>query len=64
MMIRGRSRDTAWYSVTEEEWPLVKEALEVWLGNANFDPEGKQIRGLREVRESLKARGLTEKKGL
>lgn len=54
MILKGRSRDTAWYSVTEEEWPLVGKAMEVWLGDDNFDGEGRQIRGLKEVRKSLK----------
>jgi DNA-binding PadR family transcriptional regulator len=54
MIIKGHSRDTAWYSITEEEWPLVKRALEAWLDDGNFDTSGKQIKGLRELREAFK----------
>jgi hypothetical protein len=53
MILKGRSRDTAWYSITEEEWPRVKRAVEAWLRDENFDGEGRQIKGLKEVRESL-----------
>ena len=31
MIVKGRNRDTAWYSVTDAEWPAVREALERWL---------------------------------
>lgn len=47
---KGRSRDTAWYSVIDEEWPARKGAFEAWLDPANFDAGGKQKRALRELR--------------
>lgn len=50
MVVKGRNRDTAWFSVTEEEWSTVKGALEKWLENGNFDGEGKQRRKLEEIR--------------
>jgi RimJ/RimL family protein N-acetyltransferase len=31
MMVKGRNRDTAWFSVTDVEWPSVRSALERWL---------------------------------
>ena len=40
---KGRNRDTAWYSITDFEWPAVKTALERWLDPANFDEEGHQL---------------------
>ena len=46
MIVRGRSRDTAWYSMIEEEWPAVKAAFESWLAPANFDSGGAQRRSL------------------
>lgn len=49
MIVRGRSRDTAWYSMIEDEWPAVKVAFERWLAPANFDCGGAQ-------RQSLNAR--------
>ena len=37
---KGRSRDTAWYSVIDSEWPLLREAFERWLDRDNFDAVG------------------------
>ena len=31
MVVKGRNRDTAWFSMIEEEWPARKEAMERWL---------------------------------
>jgi RimJ/RimL family protein N-acetyltransferase len=39
---RGRSRDTAWYSVIDSEWPRLSRAFEAWLDPANFDDAGRQ----------------------
>lgn len=51
MVIKGRNRDTAWFSVTDDEWEgTVKKALEEWLCKGNFDGEGKQKRKLEEIR--------------
>ncbi len=43
---KGRSRDTAWFSITDQEWPAVKAAFQAWLDPANFDSEGRQHRPL------------------
>jgi RimJ/RimL family protein N-acetyltransferase len=51
MIIKGRFRDTAWFGMTEDEWPAVKRGFEAWLDDANFDEDGRQRRGLRECRE-------------
>ncbi len=37
MVIKGRNRDTAWYAMTDREWPGIKAAFEAWLDPANFD---------------------------
>ncbi|ESR24599.1 GNAT family N-acetyltransferase [Lutibaculum baratangense] len=42
MVVKGRNRDTAWFSITDDEWPQVKQALEAWLSPQNFDAEGQQ----------------------
>lgn len=39
---KGRNRDTAWYSITDAEWPPVRDALEAWLDPSNFDGAGRQ----------------------
>jgi RimJ/RimL family protein N-acetyltransferase len=41
-IVKGRNRDTAWYSVIDKEWPALKDALLQWLHPANFDQRGKQ----------------------
>ncbi|WP_240476723.1 GNAT family N-acetyltransferase [Geminicoccus roseus] len=50
MVVKGRNRDTAWYSILDEEWPLVRAGFEAWLDPANFDAEGRQRRRLAECR--------------
>jgi RimJ/RimL family protein N-acetyltransferase len=42
MIIKGRNRDTAWFSMLDTEWPARKQAFERWLDPANFDESGKQ----------------------
>ena len=42
MIVRGRNRDTAWYSMLDEEWPVAKAAFERWLAPSNFDAAGVQ----------------------
>lgn len=37
MMFKGKNRDTAWYSILDDEWPEVRGILESWLEDANFD---------------------------
>jgi RimJ/RimL family protein N-acetyltransferase len=44
---KGRSRDTAWYSITDDEWPGIRAAFEAWLDPQNFDADGRQQRCLR-----------------
>ena len=45
-LYKGRNRDTAWYSVTDSEWPARRAAFEAWLGPANFAGDGRQRRPL------------------
>jgi RimJ/RimL family protein N-acetyltransferase len=42
MIVKGRNRDTAWFSMTDGEWPARKAAFEKWLDPANFDEAGRQ----------------------
>ena len=42
MVVKGHSRDTAWFAVTSEDWPKLKAAYEKWLAPDNFDAAGKQ----------------------
>lgn len=45
---KGRSRDTAWFSIIDGEWPALRAAYEHWLNPTNFDAEGNQRTGLAE----------------
>jgi RimJ/RimL family protein N-acetyltransferase len=51
VVYKGRSRDTAWYSIVDTEWPAVKNAFERWLDPANFDATGRQRARLSDLRE-------------
>ncbi|HEX4118564.1 MAG TPA: GNAT family protein [Rhizomicrobium sp.] len=42
MVYRGRSRDTAWFSITDGEWPKLRMRFERWLSPGNFDGDGQQ----------------------
>jgi len=52
MVVKGRNRDTAWYSITDAEWPSRRAAFEAWLSAENFDADGTQRRSLAEIRGS------------
>ena len=53
---KGRNRDTAWFAVTDRDWPAVRAAHEAWLDPANFDEEGRQLSAL-AVPEQRPAQG-------
>jgi len=53
IVYKGRSRDTAWYSITDAEWPRVRAAFEAWLDPVNFSVDGRQKRRLSDLRECL-----------
>jgi RimJ/RimL family protein N-acetyltransferase len=52
MIIKGRNRDTAWYSMLDSEWPACKRAFEQWLSPANFAANGVQKCSLASLRPS------------
>jgi RimJ/RimL family protein N-acetyltransferase len=49
MIIKGRSRDTAWFAMLEAEWPARKAAFERWLAPENFAADGTQKTKLGEL---------------
>jgi RimJ/RimL family protein N-acetyltransferase len=51
LVYKGRNRDTAWFSMTDREWPSARTAFEAWLDPANFGPSGHQLRRLRSPRD-------------
>jgi RimJ/RimL family protein N-acetyltransferase len=42
MVVKGRNRDSAWFSLLDREWPAVRAAFERWLAPENFDAAGRQ----------------------
>ena len=50
---KGRNRDTAWYSVIDQEWPLLQGAFQQWLAEENFDEQEKQKKSLSELTAPL-----------
>lgn len=46
LIVKGRNRDTAWFAMTDREWPCLKAAWRAWLDAANFDQNGRQLRRL------------------
>lgn len=43
MILKGRNRDTAWFSMLDSEWPARKAAFLAFLAPENFTGEGRQI---------------------
>lgn len=49
MVVKGRNRDTAWYAITDDEWPAIRASFQTWLAPENFDDEGLQRRRLGDL---------------
>ncbi len=49
LVYKGRNRDTDWFSITDEEWPVVGAALEAWLdpGNVTADSQRRSLASFR-----------------
>lgn len=41
-VVKGRNRDTAWFSIIDSEWPALDAAFRRWLAPENFDANGQQ----------------------
>ena len=51
-IVKGRNRDTAWFSIIDSEWPAIKLAYETWLSVDNFDENGVQKQKLSDLMPS------------
>lgn len=51
LIFKGMNRDTAWYSILDDEWPEVCGKIESWLAPENFDTNGAALSSLRELME-------------
>jgi RimJ/RimL family protein N-acetyltransferase len=61
VVYKGRSRDTAWFSILAEEWPRICAAFETWLNPDNFDAAGRQRHRLsigKPTRGSIDPQGM------
>ncbi len=48
-IVKGRNRDTAWYAITDEQWPAIRSGFEAWLAPSNFDGYMRQRSSLSEL---------------
>ncbi len=53
MVVKGRNRDTAWYAITDGEWPAIRAAFQVWLSPEN-QAGGDQSRRLGDLMAELR----------
>ncbi len=53
LIVKGKNRDTAWFSMLDHEWPRCRAAFEAWLSPENFNDDGQQIRRLEDIRSRL-----------
>jgi RimJ/RimL family protein N-acetyltransferase len=51
---KKRSRDTAWLSVIDREWPALEAAFVRWLDPKNFDEQGRQRMRLSELTAAIR----------
>lgn len=49
LVVKGRNRDTAWFSIIDSEWPSLRAAYVQWLDEDNFDESGTQKSSLSEL---------------
>jgi RimJ/RimL family protein N-acetyltransferase len=49
MVVKDANRDTAWYSILDSEWPVVREGFQRWLAEENFDEDGRQRQRLGDL---------------
>lgn len=58
-VVKGRNRDTAWYAMTDDEWPSVRTGFQSWLSPENFDAAGRQHRPLGELIAQARPGGMS-----
>ncbi|ATQ67646.1 MULTISPECIES: GNAT family N-acetyltransferase [Methylosinus] len=55
MIVKGRNRDTAWFSMLDGEWPARRSAFEAFLAKENFDAQGRQKTSLSALNGRISA---------
>jgi len=61
MIVKGRNRDTAWFSMLNSEWPARKANFERWLDPSNFGADGRQKVALSALNELSGSQGLPKR---
>lgn len=56
LILKGRNRDTAWFSVIDNEWPALELVFQRWLSAENFDAQGRQKNSLSDMVLKLRQR--------
>lgn len=51
MVVKGESRDTAWFSIIDSEWEALRRGYLKWLDPENFEKDGQQRIPLRQAFE-------------
>ncbi len=41
LVVKGRRRDTAFFSILDSEWPARRDAIAAWLDESNWDHQGR-----------------------
>lgn len=62
LIVKGKNRDTAWFSILDTEWPRIRDNFEAWLSLSNFDEDGRQLRSLGEMNRALRAESQSAKR--
>jgi RimJ/RimL family protein N-acetyltransferase len=55
-VVKGRNRDTAWFSMIDQEWASARAAFDRWLDAKNFDAAGRELSKLRMASDEVKSR--------
>jgi RimJ/RimL family protein N-acetyltransferase len=50
LVVKGENRDTAWFSMLDRAWPVLRGAYQAWLDPANFTADGQQKKRLQDFR--------------
>ncbi len=48
MVVKGKNRDTAWFSIVDADWPELSKKYKKWLDVENFDEQAQQIKRLED----------------
>ncbi len=53
MVVKGANRDTAWFGMTDGDWPAIGRAMDTWLSPDNFDADGQQRQTFAALRAAM-----------